>query len=241
MNDAVSPQEKRNALNRSLSRRNLIRGAAGGTVITALGGAYVLSDDLTREAQAKSRQDGRPRVPPGQRVLSELKPMGGTPGEARASRFKLKVHGEVERPFEVTLAELAKMNVIEPELDVHCVTGWTVLDARFRGVQVRELAKKAGIKKSARYVIFEAAHGYTANTTLENALHKDVLVSWMMNGKRLARGHGAPARIINPNQYFWKSPKWITGIRFVSRDEPGYWEVRGYNNTADPWKQQRYA
>jgi len=108
-------------------------------------------------------------------------------------------------------------------------------------VPVARLAKKAGLKKGVRHVIFEAAHGYTANAPLKDAIHPDVLVTHRLDGKRLARAHGAPVRLVNPNLYFWKSPKWLTGIRFVTADEPGYWETRGYHNHADPWKEERYA
>lgn len=235
-------EQRSAALSHLKSRRAFIRAAASGTTLSLLGGGlYVFSDELTQEAQASARDDGRPRLPPGQRVLSELKPMGGTPGDPSASQFRLKVHGEVAKPFELNLAELARQSPVELTLDVHCVTGWSVLGAKFRGVRIADLAKLAGIKSSARHVIFEAAHGYTANLPLERALDPNALVSWEMNGQRLARAHGAPVRAINPDHYFWKSPKWLTGIRFVSRDEPGYWEVRGYNNYADPWKEERYA
>lgn len=235
---SLTPTDARQQL---LTRRKWVLGAASGAVLSALGGTYALSDSLTRAAKAQLRADGRPRLPPGQRVLEALKPMGGEPGDPNPSAFRLRVGGEVETPFELTLRELLSMESVELATDVHCVTGWSVLGARFRGVRVRELAKKAGVKPSARHVIFEAAHGYTANTTLASALDPAALVAWELNGARLARPHGAPVRAVNPDVYFWKSPKWLTGIRFVARDEPGYWEVRGYHNRADPWKEERYA
>ena len=102
-------------------------------------------------------------------------------------------------------------------------------------------AAKAGIRDSARHVIFEAAHGYTANVRRDMALGDDVMVSWEIDGRRLARAHGAPVRALVPDLYFWKSAKWLTGIRFVRRDEPGFWETRGYHNHADPWKEERYG
>lgn len=234
-----SPIERDEPLARLRARRSFIQKATAGTVITALGGAaYVLLSD---DGHAEQRKDGRPRLPPGQRLLKKLKPMGGVPGSPRASDFKLRVHGLVEKPFSLDFAQLVAFGAVTRKLDVHCVTGWSVFDAEFKGVQVKALAKRAGVRPQARHVIFEAAHGYTANTTLNHALHDDVLVTWEQDSRRLARAHGAPARLINPELYFWKSPKWITGIRFVARDEPGYWETRGYNNHADPWREERYA
>lgn len=193
------------------------------------------------DGHAERREDGRPRLPPGQRLLKRLKPMGGVPGNPRTGEFNLRVHGAVKNPYTITFSELVALGGVTRKLDVHCVTGWSVFDASFRGVPVKDLAARAGVMPLARHVVFEAAHGYTANTTLEHALHDDVLVTWEQDSKRLARAHGAPVRLINPELYFWKSPKWLTGIRFVHRDEPGYWETRGYNNHADPWKAERYA
>jgi DMSO/TMAO reductase YedYZ molybdopterin-dependent catalytic subunit len=219
----------------SIVRRQFLLRAAAGTVVTAMsGGLYVLAG---REAHAETRADGRPRVPPGQRVIEALKPMGGEPGEAAVSRWRLRVHGEVESPLDIAFAELVALGAV----DVHCVTGWSLLGAKWKGVHLKTLAEKAGIKDTARHVIFEAAHGYTANVRRAEALTDDVMIAWEIDGKRLGRPHGAPVRALVPDLYFWKSAKWITGIKFVRRDEPGFWETRGYHNHADPWKEERYG
>jgi DMSO/TMAO reductase YedYZ molybdopterin-dependent catalytic subunit len=229
-------------LKQRMERREFIRKATAGTVIVAFGGGlYVISDDLTRQAQAQQRSDGRPRVPPGQRVIGSLKPMGGEPGEPGQARFRLKVHGEVQAPFELDFAGLLAMTQVERALDVHCVTGWSVLGAKVKGVRVKDLADRAKLKPSARHVVFEAAHGYTANVRLGEALAPNVLVAHQLDGRALPRAHGAPVRAVVPDLYFWKSAKWLTGIRFTSRDEPGYWETRGYHNHADPWHEERYG
>ena len=227
---------------RAIGRRTFLQRAATGTVITALGGAYILQrDSLTRAARAEVRADGRPRVPPGQRVIEALKPMGGIAGSPSPSEFRLRVHGEVEEPFELDFAGLLAMAQADVRADVHCVTGWTVLGARWRGVLVRDLLDRAGVKPGGRHVIFEAAHGYTANVRLAEATAPDALVAHRLDGEALARPNGAPVRAVVPALYFWKSPKWLTGIRVVARDQPGYWEVRGYHNHADPWLEERYA
>lgn len=229
-------------MDKAIERRQFMQRAAAGTAITALGGAaYIISDELTQVAAAAERSDGRPRRPPGQRILQKLKPMGGEPGDPRASAFSLQVHGLVKRPFALSFAELVQAGAVDLPLDVHCVTGWSVLGARFKGVRVRDLAERAGVASDARHVIFEAAHGYTANVRLEDATQPNVLIAWELDGRRLPRAHGGPARAVIPDLYFWKSAKWITGIRFVQRDEPGYWETRGYHNHADPWREERYG
>jgi len=227
---------------RTIARREFIMRAATGTAIAALGGGlYVLSDQLTRKARAETRADGRPRLPPGQRVIEELMRMGGEPGNPNTSEYRLKVHGEVENPFEIDFAELVAMKSVTTHSDVHCVTGWTVLGAKWKGVRLSDLAAKAGMKDSARHVIFESAHGYTANVRLAEAMLPSAMVAWELEGKPLKRAHGAPVRALVPDLYFWKSAKWLEGIRFVRRDEPGYWETRGYHNHADPWKEERYG
>ena len=88
---------------------------------------------------------------------------------------------------------------------------------------------------------FEAAHGYTSNVMLRDALAPNVMIAQKLEGAPLPRAHGGPLRAVVPQLYFWKSAKWLTGIRFVAHDEPGYWETRGYNNHADPWREERYA
>lgn len=230
-------------LKKAWDRRQFVKSAAVGTVVMAFGGALVriAGDDLSREARAEKRPDGKNRLPPGQRALEQLRPMGGAEGDGDPRSFRLRVHGAVKAPFEVDYAGLLKLPQVEQVADVHCVTGWSLIGGLWKGVQIATLAEKAQVKSEARFVIFEAAHGYTANAPMKEATADHAMVTYRLNGKPLALQHGAPVRGLVPDLYFWKSAKWITGIRFVRSDEPGYWEVRGYNNHADPWKEERYA
>jgi len=225
----------------SLARRRFIRLATSGTVLSVLGGSYLISDELTRVAQAQTRTDGRPRLPPGQRVLKAWKPMGGEPGDPSLEHFQLKVYGEVEAPFTLSYAELLAMPQTALTVDVHCVTGWSVMDTRVVGVLLSDLAARAKLKPSAHHVVFEGAHGYTSNVSLREALAPQVLVARELAGAPLPRAHGGPVRALVPQLYFWKSAKWLTGVRFVARDQPGYWETRGYHNHGDPWREERYG
>jgi DMSO/TMAO reductase YedYZ molybdopterin-dependent catalytic subunit len=226
-----------------MGRRHFVRALTAGTVIVALGGgAYVLADsEDERRARAALRPDGRPRLPPSQYLLKHLRPMGGDEGDPSPGDYRLQVHGEVEQPFTIDFAGLLAMPQVDQICDVHCVTKWTVLDARFAGVRIADLAARAKVKATAHHVIFEAAHGYTSNVLLREALAPEALVAHRLEGIPLARAHGAPVRALVPNLYFWKSAKWLTGIRFTAADEPGYWETRGYHNHADPWKEERYG
>jgi DMSO/TMAO reductase YedYZ molybdopterin-dependent catalytic subunit len=223
------------------SRRTFVRTAAAGAVVAVLGGLYVFSDELTRKAAAQTRSDGKPRLPPGQRVIERLKPMGGVPGNPDPSQLTFEVSGEVNKPVKLSFKELLALPIVELTVDVHCVTGWSLLDAKFKGVRLSEVAKLAGVKDSARHAIFEAAAGYTANVLRSEALASNVLLAFEHNGQPLGRAHGAPLRAIVPDLYFWKSAKWVQGVKFTARDEPGYWEQRGYHNHADPWREERYG
>lgn len=230
-------------MGRAWERRQFLKTAAAGTAFLALGGALVrlAADDLTREAQAQKRTDGKSRLPPGQRVIETLKPMGGEAGEGDVKSFRLRVHGAVKAPFELDYAALLKLPQVEQAADVHCVTGWSMLGGLWKGVLLSVLAEKAQVTDEARHVIFEAAHGYTANVPLKEALAPSVMLTYRLNGKPFALRHGAPVRSLVPDLYFWKSAKWLTGVRFVKKDEPGYWETRGYHNHADPWNEERYS
>src|SRR3954453_1156568 len=128
-----------------MNRRSFLRNATAGTIVIALGGGtYVLaSDEETRRAQATKRPDGKSRLPPDQYLLKALRPMGGTEGDPSPRNFKLRISGEVEAPFEIDFAELLKMPQIEQVCDVHCVTKWTMLDAKWTGVRVADLAARA--------------------------------------------------------------------------------------------------
>lgn len=227
----------------SIPRRRFLQRAAAGTIAAVIGGAvYVYSrDEVSEKARHELRVDGRVRLPPGQRVIQRLREMGGLPGSQELQTYRLRVHGEVDRPLDLDFAALLQSGGVEQTCDVHCVTGWSVLGAAWTGVPLSRLADMAGVKPEARNVIFEAAHGYTANVPRDEALRPEVLLAYRLEGDPLPHTHGGPVRALVPNLYFWKSAKWLTGIRFQAEDEPGFWETRGYHNHADPWLEERYS
>ena len=224
-------------------RRNILRAMTAGSVLIALGGAtyVVVDDEKTRQARKLKLADGRPRLPPSQHLIERIRPMGGQEGDPSPGAFRLKVYGEVDAPYELDFAGLLAMPQITQTCDVHCVTKWSLFDSHWTGVKLADLAARAKVKAAAHYVIFEAAFGYTANVLLREALRPNVLVAHKYEGTPLARAHGAPVRALVPDLYFWKSAKWLTGIRFAASDAPGYWETRGYHNHADPWAEERYS
>lgn len=231
---------------RAMDRRRFIQRAGAGVAVMTLGRyLYGCGSDASKRstdpAANEKRADGRLRLPPGQRTLTQLREMGGEEGNPKPANFHLRVHGAVRKPLELNYEELLKLPQTVQACDVHCVTGWSLLGAEWTGVRMTELAELAGVKDSARFVIFEAAHGYTANAPLAEVLKPEAMVTYRHLGDPLGVPHGAPVRGLVPDLYFWKSAKWLTGIRFSDEDEPGFWETRGYNNHADPWKEERYA
>ena len=242
MSDAFDDLARTADLERARTKRRRFLGLAAGGAVAALGGWNLIAGhEANKVARAQTRSDGRPRLPPGQDVITYLKDMGGREGDPSRRSFRLKVHGQVKEELHLSFQDLLAFDQVEQESDVHCVTGWSLLGKRWKGVRIRDLAEAAGVSDSARYVIFECEKGYTANVLASHALADDALIAHRFNDKPLAKQHGAPARALLPQLYFWKSAKWITGIRFDERDWPGYWEVRGYHNRADPWKEERYG
>ena len=224
-----------------LSRRAFLAAAGGSLVSIGLPGLFVKLLDVESQAvAAELRPDGRPRLPPGQQLVSMLADMGGRPGKATVSDCKLRIHGEVERPLTLDFQDLLRLSQAEITCDVHCVTGWTLLDSRWSGVPLKTILNLVHARPSARFVIFEAAAGYTSNIPASEALKENVILAHSFAGAPLPQAHGAPVRALVPDRYFYKSAKWLAGIKVTVRDEPGYWETRGYSNSADPWKQERY-
>ena len=125
--------------------------------------------------------------------------------------------------------------------DIHCVTAWSRYDNRWSGVRAKDFLKLVRPKPEAKHIVFQSYDGYATNVTLEMFAADDVLLAHSWEGNPLTREHGGPVRIVMPQFYFWKSAKWIKHIAFLDRDAPGYWEVRGYHNTGDPWQEQRYG
>lgn len=214
----------------------------GGSLVSiGLPGLFVkLTDSENRAWAADLRPDGRPRIPPGQHAVKALVPMGGAAGPGKIDDWHLKVSGLVEQPQTISFRNLMGLNQMNLTCDVHCVTGWTLLDSKWAGIRITEIIKRVGVKNSARFVIFEGHAGYSSNIPLDEAVKENVILAHQFFGKRLPIAHGAPLRALIPDRYFYKSVKWLEEIRFSEIDEPGYYESSGYSNSADPWKEERF-
>ena len=182
------------------------------------------------------------RVPPGQ-VLTDKWPVltyGVTP-RFDPKRWTFRCHGLVEQELTWTWDEFRALPRSEVLCDIHCVTRWSRLDNRFEGVPVREILARVRPRPEAKYVLVHADPDYTTNVPLADLAGDDVLLALRHDGQDLTAEHGGPLRLVVPKLYFWKSAKWVRGLQFTQVDKPGFWERYGYNNNADPWKDERFS
>jgi len=224
-----------------ISRRTFLA-AAGGTIVSiGLPGLFIkLPDGEQRALAANTRPDGRPRLPPGQQAVEKIQDMGGTPGTATTANWSLRVYGEVERSVVLSYQDLLSLDQVHITCDIHCVTGWTLLDSRWSGVRLSTIIDRVRPRESAGFIIFEAAEGYTSNVPISDISKENVILAHSLFGEKLPKEHGGPVRAVIPDRYFYKSAKWVEAVKVTSRDEPGYWERQGYSNSADPWKEERF-
>jgi DMSO/TMAO reductase YedYZ molybdopterin-dependent catalytic subunit len=166
---------------------------------------------------------------------------GTVPTDLTPSSWSLDVHGDVARPQRISFADLLRLPPTELTCDIHCVTSWSRIAMRWAGVRFRAIAELARPAPEVRFVVMECEQGFTTSLPLDALLEEDVLIAHTADGAPLSLEHGGPVRMLVPKRYFYKSAKWLRGLKFVRADEPGFWEVRGYSNIADPWAETRYS
>jgi DMSO/TMAO reductase YedYZ molybdopterin-dependent catalytic subunit len=183
--------------------------------------------------------DLRARLPPGQYIESGFPVLtaGPTPHVDRA-QWRFRIDGMVSAPQEWSFDEFARLASENVHRDIHCVTKWSKFDTNFGGVSVDALLADA--KPQGRYTMVYCYGGYTTNLALDDITGGKAWVVTEYEGQPLPIEHGGPARLLVPHLYFWKSAKWVQGIRVMDHEEPGFWESNGYHIRGDPWKEQRY-
>jgi DMSO/TMAO reductase YedYZ molybdopterin-dependent catalytic subunit len=193
-------------------------------------------------AEAPTRVADPARVPPGQRLTAgwPVLHVGRAPSVADPEQWRLVVTGRVRHRLVLRLAELRALPVVTATSDLHCVTGWSRLDNTWTGVRVADLLERAVPRPEATHAVVSGYPAYGANLDLAALARDDVLLAWAHDGTPLDPEHGGPLRLVVPARYGWKSVKWVDEIRLTDRDVPGYWEVRGYHDVADPWREQRF-
>lgn len=183
------------------------------------------------------------RIPPGQSLTRKWPVLhyADVPSIPLAS-WRLEVGGLVDHPLTLNWEQYRALPRVQVFADFHCVTRWSRLGNVWEGVSVHEIAKRAGVQPTARYVIATGYDwGWTTNLPLNDFLAPDSLITDTHDGEAIDPDHGGPARLMIPLLYAWKSAKWLRRIDFVSEDQPGYWERVGYHNHGDPWMEERFS
>jgi len=186
------------------------------------------------------------RLPPNQKKVNKFPVLqaGGVPSNIQKSDWTLEIYGAVETPTTFTYDEFIELPAVKINADIHCVTGWSLFDTEWEGILFRTIVEIVQPIKGAKFVVFECADvngTFTTSLPLQQLMGDDTILAFKYKGQELSVEHGGPVRAIVPQKYFYKSAKWITKIKFIEEDEVGYWESRGYSNTADPWKEERYS
>ena len=182
------------------------------------------------------------RLPPGQRRTDRFPVLSksGTP-EVDIEHWEFSVTGAVGNDLRYTWDEFTALPSETQRQDFHCVTGWSRFDNEFSGVPFPALAERAEVSDDAEMVLFGSADGYTTNLPLAECDRPEVLFAFELDGQPLPSAHGGPLRVVTPHKYAYKGAKWVTSVHVLAEPVRGYWEKRGYSNTANPWAEERYS
>ena len=202
---------------------------------------------LAKEAWAKDKRGitgttGQDRLPPGQRLVKDWPVLDlGVQPNLSLSDWTFSVGGLVDEPISWSWDDFMAQPQVTLTSDMHCVTSWSRYYNEWQGVSARHLLSVVRPKPEAKFLMLRSFDGYSTNVPLERFAEEASLLAHSWQGQPISREHGGPVRAIIPSLYLWKSAKWLRHITFLDRDQPGYWEVRGYHNNGDPWLEERYG
>ncbi|NNC13823.1 molybdopterin-dependent oxidoreductase [Planctomonas sp. JC2975] len=180
------------------------------------------------------------RLPPGQTQVEDWPVLsaGATP-DVDPAAWEFVVVPESGDPVRWNWDSFRALGLEDFTVDIHCVTHWSRLGTQWRGVPLDRVFEH--VDTSYDYVMAHSYGGYTTNVPLNELLDGQAWIAFEADGAPLEAEHGGPARLVVPHLYFWKSAKWVRGLRMMPQDEPGFWEERGYNLHGDPWTEERYS
>lgn len=182
------------------------------------------------------------RLPPGQRETERFPVLSksGTP-DWNPKTWEFEVWGAIAESRSFSYEEFTSLPAETQRQDFHCVTGWSKFDCEFTGVTFPELADCAGVSDDAVHVLFHSLDGYTTDLPFAECMREEVMFAYEYDGNPLPEDHGGPLRVVTPHKYAYKGAKWVTGVEFLTESERGYWEKRGYSDSANPWNEERYS
>lgn len=198
--------------------------------------------ELAKKGSKPGKAGSNARIPAGQTEVKNFPRLDlGIIPNVTIENWHLRIFGLVEQELDLDWAAFQAMPQVTDVSDFHCVTRWSQLDMDWQGVPARDLLALVQPKENAKFVTLHSYDGYTTNLPLEALLDDDVIVAHSVLGAPLTLEHGGPVRLVVPKRYAWKSAKWLEAIELHEFDKPGFWEVRGYHNDADPWLEQRFS
>lgn len=207
------------------------------------------AENTPGQGKGPENRHGQPQTPVGQHLVPNWPVLDlGVHPEIAPKDWLLRIDGLVENAVTLDWDSFLALPQTEDVSDFHCVTTWSRLDNQWKGVRFQDLAALVRPTEEARFLLCTGSDAdpmsqedYTTNLPLVDALEEDVLLVHTWNDAPLPREHGGPVRMITPKLYAWKGTKWINRISFLAEDQLGFWEKRGYSNTADPWRNDRYS
>jgi DMSO/TMAO reductase YedYZ molybdopterin-dependent catalytic subunit len=210
---------------------------------------FNFSNSNRKETEERMRREGR--LPPGQALTDKFPVLHYGPIPAfDESSWDFRLWGSVEKETRLSWAEFGQLPRTMVKMDLHCVTHWSKFDTAWEGVSLHTLIE-AGLlklKADARFAIQHAENDFSANLPLVVVLSDNFLLATHYNGQPITPEHGYPLRGIVgaipgrrnlKDVYFWKGAKWLRGLEFSATDRKGFWEMAGYHNDADIWKEER--
>jgi DMSO/TMAO reductase YedYZ molybdopterin-dependent catalytic subunit len=196
---------------------------------------------ISRGFGGRRRQEVPPgRLPPGQYATNDFPVLSAGPTPmVPLDEWRFDIVGRLKEPRTWTWDEFRALPSEEVTADIHCETKWSKIDTAWTGVSIDTLLRD--VETDAKFVLAHSYGGYSSNLPIEDVTGGKAWIAFAFNGEPLQAEHGAPARLLVPHLYFWKSAKWVRGLELRDTDKPGFWEMYGYHNYGDPWREQRYA
>ena len=200
---------------------------------------------VTRGFSGRGRpgQEIAARIPPGQHLTTDFPVLTAGPTQRTSlERWSFSLEQSGKTLLNLTWEAFQALPQSDLTVDIHCVTTWTKLDTTWRGVDFDELLRVAGVEPSpGLFLMAFCDGGYTTNLPIADLINGKGMVATHFDGAPLTPEHGGPARLLVPHLYFWKSAKWVRGLRLMKANEAGFWESRGYHLYGDPFREQRYS
>ena len=197
---------------------------------------------ISRGFKSRRGSASQNRVPPGQHITPNFPVLtnGPTP-QISTKDWTLAVQFGGRLLAKWSWAEFEALPQTTVKTDIHCVTTWSKLDTTWSGVTFDDLLAAVGLTEPpAPFLMAHCDGAYTTNLPAADLVGGRGMIATHYEGLPILPAHGGPARLLVPHLYFWKSGKWVRRLRFIEKDEPGFWESHGYHMYGDPWREQRY-